>query len=104
MPPETPRGRSDFLMTGLCRKFIERPEENTVRTMSRVEPQFCASGGQINRIVQHVIARSEKHTVPFLRQSLPVQIVGRSCPSLSRRDTCTVLMNDHCPHGVDAVG
>ena len=32
-----------------------------------------------------------------------MQIIGRSCAGLSRRNTRTMLMNDHRLHGPDAV-
>src|SRR6266853_1935077 len=41
--PETPRDRSDFRMARFCRKLVHGPKESTVRTLSRVEPQLCAS-------------------------------------------------------------
>src|ERR1700746_3658928 len=50
-----------------------------------------------------MIGRSKKDAVPFLCQSLPVQIVSRSCSRLSRWNACTVLMNDHRRHGLDIV-
>src|SRR5713226_6822501 len=50
-----------------------------------------------------MIGRSKKDAVPFFRESLPVQIVSRSCPRLSGWNTCAVLMNDHPPHGLDIV-
>src|SRR4029077_12040299 len=78
-------------------------KENTLRTLSRVEPQLCASRSQVNRIVQNTIGRSKKDTAPFLCQSLPVQIVSRSCSRLSGWNACAVLMNDHRPHSLDVV-
>src|SRR3989442_6939269 len=50
-----------------------------------------------------MIGRSKKDAVPFLCQSLPVQIVSRSCSRLSGWNACAVLMNDHRPHGLDIV-
>src|SRR6267143_1576649 len=50
-----------------------------------------------------MIGGSKKDAVPFLRKSLPVQIISRSCPRLSGWNTCAVLMNDHRPHGLDIV-
>src|SRR5882762_5604076 len=103
MSPETPGDRSDFGVARLCRKLVQGPKENMLRTLSRVEPQLCASWSQVNRIVQNTIGRSKKDAVPFLCQSLPVQIVSRSCPRLSGWNACPVLMNDHRPHGLDIV-
>src|SRR4029077_10291638 len=102
--PETPRDRSDFRVARLCRKLVQGPKENTLRTLSRVEPQLCASWSQVNRIVQNTIGRSKKDAVPFLCKSLPVQIVSRSCSRLRGWNACAVLMNDHRPHGLDIVG
>src|SRR5260370_3145026 len=50
-----------------------------------------------------MIGRHKKRAVPFFCKSLPVQIVSRSCPRLSGWNACAVLMNDHCPHGLDIV-
>ena len=101
--PETPGDRSYFRVARLCRELVQGPKENTLRTLSRVEPQLCASWSQVNRIVQNTIGRSKKDAVPFLCQSLPVHIVSRSGPRLSGWNACTVLMNDHRPHGLDVV-
>src|SRR3984893_6317628 len=46
--PETPRDRSDFRVARLCRKLVQSPKENTVRTLSRIEPQLCAYCGYVN--------------------------------------------------------
>src|ERR1700737_1862964 len=50
-----------------------------------------------------MIGRSKKDAVPFLRKSLPVQIISRSCPRLSGWNAGAVLVNDHRPHGLDIV-
>src|SRR6202140_5455619 len=50
-----------------------------------------------------MIGRSKKDAVPFLRKSLPVQIVSISCPRLSGWNACAVLVNYHRPHGLDIV-
>src|ERR1700757_2697619 len=50
-----------------------------------------------------MIGRSKKDAAPFLRKSLPVQIVSRSCPCLSGWNACAVLVNDHRPHRLDIV-
>src|SRR5229473_1669450 len=98
-----PRDGSDFRVARLCRKLVQGPKENTLGTLSRVEPQLCASWSQVNRIVQNTIGRSKKDAVPFVCQSLPVHIVSRSCTRLSGWNACAVLMNDHRPHGLDIV-
>src|ERR1700674_673874 len=41
--PETPRDCSNFRVARLCPKFFQGPEENTVRTLPRIEPELCAS-------------------------------------------------------------
>src|ERR1700741_1399154 len=64
---------------------------------------LCGSWSLVNRIVQNMIGRSKKDGAPFLRQSLPVQIVGRSCPRLSGWNACTVLVNDHRSNGLNTV-
>src|SRR5579859_7049537 len=104
MPPETPGDGSDLPVSRLCRKFVQSPQEGPLRTTSGIEPQFRPSGRQIDRIVEHAIGRSKKYAVPFLRQSLPVQIIGGRRSRLGRRNTGTVLVNDHRPHGLYAVG
>src|SRR5712664_3816333 len=50
-----------------------------------------------------MIGRPKKGAVPSFCKSLPVQIVSRSCARLSGWNACAVLMNDHCPHGLDVV-
>src|ERR1700750_733802 len=100
VPPEAPRGGSDFRVIRLCCKFVEGTEENSVRSPSGIEPQFCASRSQIDRIVDHVIRRAEKRAVPLLRESLPMQIVSGSCSGLCGGNARTMLMNDH---GLDSL-
>src|SRR6266702_2762577 len=99
MSPKTPGSGSDLRMTRFCRKFVKGLQESTLRTASGVEPQFRAPGRQIDRVIEHAIGRSEKYAVPFLRQCLPVQVVGRRCSRLGRRNTRAVLMNDYRPYG-----
>src|SRR5580658_10700712 len=91
MSPEEPGNGSDFNMAGFRRKFVESTKEDSVRTLSWVEPQFCASGSQVDCIVEHAIRRPKKRAVPLFCQSLPVQIVSGSCSGLSRRNTRSVL-------------
>ncbi len=104
MTPKTPGSGSDFLVARLGRKFVQSPKEGTLGTAPGIEPQFRAPGRQIDRIIEHMIGRAEQHAVPFLCQGLPMEIIGRCCPGLGRRNARTMLMHNHGPHGPDAVG
>jgi hypothetical protein len=45
-------------MAGLYGKFFESTEEYSVRSPSRIKPEFGPSGSEIYRIVEHMIGRA----------------------------------------------
>ena len=80
--PQSPGDGLQFRMPGLGGEIVEGFEESLFRASARIEPQFRAPGGEVVFFVQHVVTGAEQSAVPFLRQGLPVQVIGGGGPSL----------------------
>src|SRR5208282_2895530 len=91
-------------MAGFCGQLIEGLQEGFFGAATRIKPSFGTAWRQVNSLVRDVIRRAEQRTVPFLRQGLPVQIVGGGGPLNGGRSSGAVLVNDNAAQGLDAIG
>ncbi len=101
--PQDPRHRRQFRVLRLAGKVLEGLLEDLVRAAARIEPED-RSGLAPVAVVQHVVRRAQQGTIPFFRESLPVQIVRGSGAFLGGGDARPVLVNDDATQGLDAVG
>ena len=102
--PQNPGDGHQFRMPRLGGEIVEGLEEGLFRAAARIEPEFRASRRDVGFFVQHVITGAEQGAVPFLRQRLPVQVIGGGGAFLGGRGAGAVLVDDDAAKRLHAVG
>src|SRR3984957_19606136 len=91
-------------MPRLSGEIVEGLEESLSGAAARIEPQLRASRCDVGFFVQYVVTGAEQGAVPFLRQRLPVQIIGGGGTFLGGRGASTVLVDDDTAESLHALG
>src|SRR5580658_9883022 len=94
MSPEGPRNGLQFGMIGLAAQIADCLEKGFFRASARIEPKLRAAGGEVIELVEYVIRWAQEGAVPFLRQRLPVQVIGGGGTFLRGCGSGAVLVNN----------
>src|SRR5947209_2334073 len=85
-------------------ELLQRLQKGFGRTAPWIEPELRSSRGKIVVGMKHVVRRPQESAVPFLREDLPMPIVGGRRAFLGRGGAGAMLMDDHPTKLSNAIG